>query len=95
MKLLPLLDRVIVKANNVEEKTPSGLYIPDVAKEKPMVGEIIAKGEGKTENGILVSLKVKVGDKVLYGKYSGTEINFNNEECLIMRESDIFAIIED
>jgi len=95
MKLLPLLDRVIVRTNNAEEKTPSGLYIPDVAKEKPVIGEIIATGEGKTENGILTNPKVKVGDTVLYGKYSGTEINFNNEEYLIMRESDIFAIIED
>lgn len=94
MKLIPLFDRVIVKTNNADEKTPSGLYIPDVAKEKPIMGKIIAVGEGKTENGILISPKVKVGDTVLYGKYSGTEINFDKEEYLIMREGDILAIIK-
>lgn len=95
MELLPLLDRVVVRTNTTSEKTPSGLFIPDVAKEKPVMGKIIAIGEGKIENGTLISPKVKVGDTVLYGKYSGTEINFNNEEYLIMRESDIFAIIKD
>ena len=90
----PLADRVLVKPAAAEEKTKSGIIIPDTAKEKPMQGEIIAVGQGKvSEDGKLTPLQVKVGDKVLYGKYAGTELTFEGDEFLIMRESDIFAII--
>lgn len=94
MKLKPLADRVVVKAAQAEEKTKGGLYIPDTGKEKPQHGEVVAVGEGKvSENGTLIKPSVKVGDKVLYGKYSGTEVTVDGEEYLIMRESDIFAIL--
>lgn len=90
----PLADRVLVKPAAAEEKTKSGIIIPDTAKEKPMQGEIIAVGQGKVaEDGKVTPLQVKVGDKILYGKYAGTELTFEGEEFLIMRESDIFAII--
>jgi chaperonin GroES len=90
----PLADRVLVKPAAAEEKTKSGIIIPDTAKEKPMQGEVIAVGQGKlTEDGKLTPLQVKVGDKILYGKYAGTELTFDGNEYLIMRESDIFAII--
>lgn len=90
----PLHDRVLVKPAAAEEKTKSGIFIPDTAKEKPMQGEIVAVGNGKVaEDGKVTPLQLKVGDKVLYGKYAGTEISFEGEEYLIMRESDIFAII--
>jgi Co-chaperonin GroES (HSP10) len=85
----PLADRVLVKAAEAEAKTASGIIIPDTAKEKPMKGEIIAVGAGKKDE----PMTVKVGDKVLYGKYSGTEINIDGEDYLIMRESDIYAIL--
>lgn len=95
MNLKPLADRVIVKAAPAEEKTKGGIILPDTAKEKPMQGEIVAIGTGKVaEDGKVTPLEVKVGDKVLYGKYSGTEINVDDTEYLIMRESDIFAIIK-
>jgi chaperonin GroES len=95
MNLKPLADRVIVKPAAAEEKTKGGIILPDTAKEKPMQGEIVAVGTGKvTEDGKIIALEVKVGDKVLYGKYSGTEINADDTEYLIMRESDIFAIIK-
>jgi len=91
----PLADRVLVKPLPAEEKTAGGLYIPDTAKEKPQQGEIVAVGPGKmTENGTLVKPEVKVGDKVLYGKYSGTEVTLDGDDYLIMRESDIFGIIK-
>jgi chaperonin GroES len=94
MNLTPLHDRVIVKPAAAEEVTKGGLIIPDTAKEKPMQGEIIAVGKGKVaEDGKLVAMQVKVGDKVLYGKYSGTEVSFDGDDFLIMRESDIFAVI--
>ena len=94
MNLKPLHDRVLVKPMEAEEKTASGLYIPDTAKEKPMKGEVVAVGSGKqTDDGKTVALTVKTGDKVLYGKYSGTEITIDGSEYLIMRESDIYAII--
>lgn len=94
MKLKPLADRILVKAAQAEEKTASGIIIPDTAKEKPMQGEIIAVGKGKTtEDGKLIPLELKVGDKVLYGKYSGTEVTIDGEEYLIMREADVYAII--
>jgi chaperonin GroES len=94
IKLKPLADRVVVKALPAEEKTAGGLFIPDTAKEKPMQGEIIAVGPGKvTDDGKRQAPEVKVGDIVLYGKYSGTEVTFGTEEYLIMRESDIFGIV--
>ncbi|KAA0211719.1 MAG: co-chaperone GroES [Ignavibacteriaceae bacterium] len=94
MNIKPLHDRVLIKPMEAEEKTASGIIIPDTAKEKPMKGEIVALGDGKqTDDGKLVPLTVKVGDKVLYGKYSGTEITIEGDEYLIMRESDVYAII--
>ncbi|MFZ4568588.1 MAG: co-chaperone GroES [Bacteroidota bacterium] len=94
MNLTPLHDRVLVRPSKPEEVTSGGIIIPDTAKEKPMQGEIIAAGPGKTsEEGKLVTLQVKVGDSVLYGKYSGTEVSVNGEDLLIMRESDIFAVL--
>jgi chaperonin GroES len=95
MKLTPLHDRVIVKPFEAQEVTKGGIIIPDTAKEKPMQGEIIAVGNGKiADDGKLIAMQVKPKDKVLYGKYSGTEVNVDGEEYLIMRESDIFAIID-
>tara|TARA_Y100001978_G_scaffold201202_1_gene219013 strand:- start:1369 stop:1635 length:267 start_codon:yes stop_codon:yes gene_type:complete len=88
MKLKPLADRVLVKPLEAEEKV-GGIYIPDTAKEKPQKGEVVAVGPGDTEN----KMTLKVGDKVLYGKYSGTEINFEDNDYLIMKESDVLAII--
>lgn len=94
MNVKPLSDRIIVKPAEAEEKTASGLIIPDTAKEKPMKGEVIAVGKGKiTDDGKEIKLELKVGDKVLYGKYSGTEVTIDGEEYLIMRESDVYAII--
>jgi chaperonin GroES len=94
LKLNPLSDRVVVKAAEAEEKTKGGIILPDTAKEKPVEGTIVAAGPGKiSDSGELVKMTVKVGDKVLYGKYSGTEVTIDSEEYLIMRESDIFAII--
>jgi chaperonin GroES len=85
----PLADRVLVEPAAAEEKTSSGLFIPDTAKEKPQKGKVIAVGTGKKDE----PLTVKVGDSVLYGKYSGTEISVEGKEYLIMRESDIFAVV--
>jgi chaperonin GroES len=94
MKLTPLADRIVVKASEPEEKTKGGLYIPDTGKEKPQHGEVVAVGTGKTsDTGTLIKPNVKVGDKVLYGKYSGTEVTVDSQEYLIMRESDVFAIL--
>lgn len=94
MNVKPLSDRIIVKPAEAEEKTASGLIIPDTAKEKPMKGEIVAVGKGKiTDDGKEIKMELKVGDKVLYGKYSGTEITIEGDEYLIMRESDVYAII--
>ena len=95
MKIRPLQDRVIVKRLEEEEKTKGGIIIPDTAKEKPQEGKVIAVGKGKvTEDGKLIALDVKVGDKILFGKYSGTEIKVGGEEHLIMREEDILGVIE-
>jgi len=95
MKIRPLQDRVIVKRLEEEEKTKGGIIIPDTAKEKPQEGKIVAVGKGKiTEDGKVIPLDVKVGDKILFGKYSGTEIKIEGEEHLIMREEDILGIIE-
>ena len=94
MKLKPLADRVVIKAEAVEEKTASGIILPDTAKEKPQMGKIVAVGPGKTsDSGSVIKMSIKVGDKVLYGKYSGTEISFENNDYLIMKENDIFAIL--
>ena len=93
MNIKPLSDRVIVRPASAEEKTKAGIILADTAKEKPVQGEIVAIGPGKTEDGKRIPLEVKVGDKVLYGKYSGTEVTLDGEELLIMRESDIFAIL--
>jgi chaperonin GroES len=94
MKLKPLADRIVVKPAVADDMTKGGLFLPDTAKEKPVWGEVIAVGTGKiTEEGKKIALEVKVGDKVLYGKYSGTEVTVEGEEVLIMRESDIFAIM--
>ena len=94
MKIKPLSDRVVVKAEAAEEKTASGIILPDTAKEKPQVGKIVAVGPGKvSDSGNTIKMTIKVGDKVLYGKYSGTEVTFENEDYLIMKENDIFAII--
>ena len=94
MNLKPLADRVVVKPSAAEEKTKGGIIVPDTAKEKPVWGEIIAVGPGKTsDEGKVIAPEVKVGDRVLYGKYSGTEVTIDGEELLIMRESDIFAIM--
>lgn len=95
MKVRPLYDRLIVKRVEEEEKTKGGIIIPDTAKEKPIEGKVVAVGKGKIlDNGNQQPLEVKKGDKVLFGKYGGTEINIEGEEHLIMREDDIIAIVE-
>jgi len=91
----PLHDRIIVKRLKEEEKTKGGIIIPDTAKEKPVEGEVLAVGNGKAlENGTVRKLDVKAGDRVLFGKYSGTEVKIDGEERLIMREDDILAVLE-
>jgi chaperonin GroES len=95
MKLRPLHDRVIVKRLEEEEKTAGGIIIPDTAKEKPQQGKVIAVGKGRTlDNGEVTPLMVKEGDRVLFSKYSGTEVKVGGEELLIMREDDILGIME-
>lgn len=95
MNLQPLADRVVVKPSEPEEKKQGGIIIPDTAKEKPQQGKIIAVGPGRvTDDGKKVPMEVKTGDIVLYGKYSGTEVTVDNEDLLIMRESDILAILK-
>jgi chaperonin GroES len=94
-KIRPLHDRVIVKREDDERKSPGGIVIPDTATEKPMKGRVLAVGKGKIlENGDVRPLDVKVGDKVLFGKYSGTEVKMDGDDVLVMREEDIMAIIE-
>jgi chaperonin GroES len=93
VKLAPLADRVVIKALEETETMRGGLYIPDTAKEKPQQGEVIAVGPGRFEKDKRVPMDVKVGDKVLYGKYSGTEVTIDNEQYLILRESDVLAIV--
>jgi len=94
IKLKPLGDRVVVKPAAAEEKTAGGIILPDTAKEKPVEGNVVAVGTGKVaDDGKAIKMEVKVGDRVLYGKYSGTEVTINGEEYLIMRESDIFGIL--
>ncbi|MBV8398526.1 MAG: co-chaperone GroES [Acetobacteraceae bacterium] len=95
MKFRPLHDRVVVRRLTAEEKTAGGIIIPDTAKEKPMEGEVIAVGPGaRNEQGQLVPLDVKEGDRILFGKWSGTEVKLDGEELLIMKESDIMGIVE-
>jgi chaperonin GroES len=94
-KIQPLGDRVLIKPLEAEEKTKGGIILPDTAKEKPQEGQVIAVGKGKvTEDGKIQPLEVKAGDKVLYGKYSGTEIKIEGEDHLIVKEEDILAIIK-
>jgi chaperonin GroES len=96
MKLRPLHDRVIVKRTEEERTSPGGIVIPDSAAEKPIRGEIVAAGNGKLlESGELRPLDVKAGDKVLFGKYAGTEVKVEGQDLLVMREDDIMAVIED
>jgi len=96
MKFRPLHDRVLVKRVEQDEKTPGGIIIPDTAQEKPMEGEVIAVGAGaRGDDGALIPLDVKAGDRILFGKWSGTEVKINGEELLIMKESDLLGIIED
>jgi len=93
-KIRPLQDRVIIRRVKEEEKSKGGIIIPDTAKEKPMQGEIVAAGPGaRNETGAIVALDVKAGDKVLFGKWSGTEVKIDGEELLIMKESDIMGVI--
>ncbi|MCK8516950.1 co-chaperone GroES [Methylonatrum kenyense] len=95
MNIRPLHDRVIIKRMEEERTSPGGIVIPDSATEKPIRGEVLAVGKGKTaDNGDVKALDVKVGDKVLFGKYSGTEVKMDGEELLVMREDDIMAVIE-
>jgi chaperonin GroES len=95
MKIRPLQDRVIVQRVDEEEKTKGGIIIPDTAKEKPQEGKVISVGKGKAnDDGKVIPLDVKVGDKILFGKYSGSEIKINGEEFLIMREDDILGVVE-
>ncbi|QQE78593.1 co-chaperone GroES [Alicyclobacillus sp. SO9] len=92
--LKPLADRVVIRLVQKEEKTASGIVLPDSAKEKPQEGEVIAAGEGRYEDGKRVALDVKVGDKVIFSKYAGTEVTVDDEDVLVLRESDILAIVE-
>jgi chaperonin GroES len=95
MQFRPLHDRVVVRRLTAEEKTAGGIIIPDTAKEKPMEGEVIAVGPGaRNEQGAIVALDVKAGDRILFGKWSGTEVKLDGEELLIMKESDIMGIID-
>jgi chaperonin GroES len=94
MNIKPLEDRIILKPMEAETKTSGGIIIPDAAKEKPQKGEVIATGPGKTsDKGQLIGISLKKGDKILYGKYSGTEISFDGQDYLIIRESDVLAVI--
>ncbi len=95
MKIRPLGDRVLVKRVSEQEKTKGGIVLPDTAKEKPQRGEVVAVGEGRlTDDGKRIPMNVKVGDKVIFAKYAGTEIELDDEEYLLMSESDILAILE-
>ena len=95
MKFRPLHDRVVIRRVNAEEKSAGGIIIPDTAQEKPMEGEVVAAGPGAhNEQGQVVALEVKAGDRILFGKWSGTEVKLDGEELLIMKESDIMGIVE-
>ncbi|TFH01721.1 MAG: co-chaperone GroES [Calditrichales bacterium] len=94
MKIKPLADRVVIEPIEAEEKTTGGIYLPDSAKEKPQMGNVVAVGAGKTtDDGKTIKPEVKVGDKVLYGKYSGTDVTVDGKDYLIVRESDVLAIV--
>jgi chaperonin GroES len=95
MKFRPQHDRVVIRRLNAEEKTSGGIIIPDTAQEKPMEGEVVAAGPGgRNEQGEIVALAVKAGDRILFGKWSGTEVKLDGEELLIMKESDIMGVVE-
>ena len=95
MKVRPLLDRIVVKRTEEEQKTKGGIIIPDTAKEKPLEGLVIAVGNGKVlNNGKLAALEVKAGDRILFGKYSGTEVKLDGEEHVILREDDILGVLD-
>ena len=95
MKFRPLHDRVVIRRLDAEEKSAGGIIIPDTAQEKPMEGEVVAVGPGaRNEDGEIVALEVKAGDRILFGKWSGTEVKLEGEELLIMKESDIMGVIE-
>lgn len=94
MNVKPLADRIVVRPLEAQEKTSGGIYIPDNAKEKPQKGEVVAIGSGKTsDSGAKIEMTLKQGDKILYGKYSGTEVNIDGEDLLIMKESDVLAVV--
>ena len=93
MNIKPLADRVVIKALPMEEKTKRGIIMPDTAKEKPQEGEVVAVGPGKMEKGERIALDVKVGDRVIYSKYAGTEVKYDGQEYLILKETDILAVI--
>jgi len=94
-KLIPLGDRVLVERTEAEEKTAGGIVLPDTAKEKPIQGKVVAVGEGRrTDEGKLIPLQVKKGDRILFGKYAGTEVKVDGNEYLIMKEDDVLAIVE-
>ena len=96
MRIRPLRDRVVIKRAEEKEQMVGGLYIPDTAREKPQRGEVVAVGDGRIlENGARAPLDLKVGDQVLFGKYSGTEVKIDDEEYLIMRESDVLGVVEE
>jgi chaperonin GroES len=94
IRIRPLHDRIVVKGIEEESKTPGGIIIPDTAKEKPQQGKVIAVGEGRHEDGKVIPMDVKAGDRILYGKYAGTEIKIDGEEHLILREDDVLGVIE-
>lgn len=94
IKITPLGERIVIKVLESEEKTKSGIFIPDTAKEKPQMGEVMAVGSGRVlENGQKIALDVKVGDKVLFAKYAGTEVKLDGEEYMVLKESDVLAIV--
>ena len=93
MKIRPLADRVVIQPLEAQEKTKGGIVLPDTAKEKPQEGKIVAIGKGKTEDGKLLPMEVKVGDRILYGKYSGTEVTVDGDEYVVLHESDILAVL--
>jgi chaperonin GroES len=95
MNIKPLGERIVIKVLESEEKTKSGIVLPDTAKEKPQMGEVLAVGSGKTlENGQKVPMELKVGDKVLFAKYAGTEVKLDGEEYMVLKESDVLAVID-
>ena len=94
MKIKPLADRIVVAPEEAEEKTASGIILPDTAKEKPQIGKVVAVGSGRvTDSGDTVKMSLKVGDRVLYGKYSGSEIAIDDQDVMIMKESDVLAVL--